>query len=150
VDTLSYKTLMANKASAQQEWFVIDADGLTVGRLASRVALILRGKHKPCFTPHAECGDKVIIVNAEKVVFLGNKMDDKQYIRYTGYPGGQRFATPRQLLSRKPERILEHAIKGMLPKGRLGRTVYGNLYVYAGPTHKHEAQTPKPLEYNNI
>lgn len=150
MDTLSYKTLMANKASAQQEWFVIDADGLTVGRLASRVALILRGKHKPCFTPHAECGDKVIIVNAEKVVFLGNKMDDKEYIRYTGYPGGQRFATPRQLLNRKPERILEHAIKGMLPKGRLGRTVYGNLYVYAGPTHKHEAQTPKPLEYNNI
>lgn len=141
---------MANKASAQQEWFVIDADGLTVGRLASRVALILRGKHKPCFTPHAECGDKVIIVNAEKVVFSGNKTDDKQYIRYTGYPGGQRFATPRQLLNRKPERILEHAIKGMLPKGRLGRTVYGNLYVYAGPTHKHEAQTPKPLEYNNI
>lgn len=150
MDTLSYKTLMANKASAQQEWFVIDADGLTVGRLASRVALILRGKHKPCFTPHAECGDKVIIVNAEKVVFSGNKTDDKQYIRYTGYPGGQRFATPRQLLNRKPERILEHAIKGMLPKGRLGRTVYGNLYVYAGPTHKHEAQTPKPLEYNNI
>lgn len=150
MDTLSYKTISANKASVEKEWFVVDATNEVVGRLAARVAMVLRGKHKPHFTPHADCGDKVIIVNAEKVRFTGKKRSDKEYIRYTGYPGGQRKATPADLFDKKPEAILENAIKGMLPKNKLGAAIFKNLYVYAGEEHKHEAQEPKTLDLNTI
>lgn len=116
MDTLSYKTVSANEATVVKEWFVIDATDLVLGRMASRVARILRGKHKPSFTPHVDCGDNVIIINATKVRLTGNKLTDKVYVRHTGYPGGQRFATPKELLARKPLAVVEHAIKGMLPK----------------------------------
>jgi large subunit ribosomal protein L13 len=150
LNTLSYKTISANKQSSTKEWFVIDAEGEVLGRLGSKVATILRGKHKPNFTPHADCGDNVIIINAEKVRLTGRKLDQKQYIRHTGYPGGQRFANPRQLLTRKPEAIIEYAVKGMLPKNKLGSAIFGNLYVYAGTEHKHEAQKPVTLNLNDI
>lgn len=150
MDTLSYKTISANKQSVEKKWILVDATNETVGRLASRVAMILRGKHKPCFTPHADCGDYVVIINAEKIRFTGKKMDTKQYIRHTGYPGGQRSATPREVLAKHPERILEHAIKGMLPKNRLGRELYRNLHVYAGTEHKHAGQQPKEINLNTI
>jgi large subunit ribosomal protein L13 len=145
VDTLSYKTISANAATVQKEWIVVDAQGAVVGRLASKIARILRGKHKPSFTPHVDCGDNVIIINAEKVRFTGNKMTDKVYVRHTGYPGGQRFATPREILAKQPERILEKAIRGMLPKNRLGRRLFTNMYVYAGTEHPHQAQQPKEV-----
>ncbi len=150
MSTLSYKTVSANKATVQKEWVLIDAEGQTVGRLATRVANILRGKTKPYFTPHVDCGDNVIIVNAEKIVFTGKKMTDKIYQRYTGYPGGQRETTPAKLLKTFPERILEHAIKGMLPKNRLGRVLYDNLYIYAGAEHPHQAQKPKVININDV
>jgi large subunit ribosomal protein L13 len=145
VDTLSYKTISANAATVQKEWIVVDAKGAVVGRLASQIARILRGKHKPSFTPHVDCGDNVIIINAEKVRFTGKKMTNKVYVRHTGYPGGQRFATPREILAKQPERILEKAIKGMLPKNRLGRRMFTNMYVYAGNEHPHQAQQPKEV-----
>ncbi len=150
MSTLSYKTVSANKATVQKEWVLIDAEGQTVGRLATRVANILRGKTKPSFTPHVDCGDNVIIINAEKIVFTGKKMTDKIYQRYTGYPGGQRFASPAQLLKSHPERILEHAIKGMLPKNRLGAQLYRNLHVFVGPEHNHQAQNPKVININEV
>ncbi len=145
MDTLSYKTISANAATVQKEWIVVDAKGAVVGRLASQIARILRGKHKPSFTPHVDCGDNVIIINAEKVRFTGKKMTNKVYVRHTGYPGGQRFATPREILAKQPERILEKAIKGMLPKNRLGRRMFTNMYVYAGNEHPHQAQQPKEV-----
>ena len=150
MDTLSYKTISANKETAKKEWVVVDATDQVVGRLASKVAKLIRGKYKPNFTPHADCGDNVIIINAAKVVFTGKKETDKQYVRYTGYPGGQRFQTPEQL-RRRPDgmdRILRHAVKGMLPKGRLGRQLIDNLYVYNGTEHQHEAQQPKAIDIN--
>lgn len=150
VDTLSYKTISANSGTVKKEWYVIDATDLVLGRLASRVALVLRGKNKPDFTPHVDCGDNVIIVNAEKIRLTGKKLTDKVYVRHTGYPGGQRFATPKQMLDRKPTFVVEHAIKGMLPKNRLGAELFRNLYVYAGPEHPHEAQQPKTLTLNEI
>jgi len=146
VNTLSYKTKSANAASVERQWHVIDAEGEIVGRLASRVAAILRGKHKPDFTPHFDNGDHVIIVNCEKVRFTGEKFTDKEYLRHTGYPGGQRKATPRDLMARKPERILEVAIKGMLPKTKLGRAQIKKLHVYAGAEHPHSAQKPTELK----
>ena len=121
-----------------------------LGRLASRVALVLRGKNKPDFTPHVDCGDNVIIVNAEKIRLTGKKLTDRVYVRHTGYPGGQRFATPKEMLDRKPTFVVEHAIKGMLPKNRLGSELFRNLYVYEGPEHPHAAQQPKPLTLNEI
>ncbi len=136
-------TYMANQDSLNREWLVIDATDLTVGRLASEVASILRGKHKPTFTPHVDCGDYVIIINAEKVKFTGNKLEDKVYYRHTNHPGGLKEETAGKLLARKPERIMEKAIKGMLPKNKLGRQMYRNLYVYAGQEHPHAAQQPK-------
>lgn len=148
MDTLSYKTVSAKKQTVKKEWVLIDAENLVVGRLASQVAKILRGKHKPYYTPHVDCGDHVVIINAEKVRFTGQKMTEKQYVRYTGYPGGQRFATPSDLLKRTPERVLEHAIKGMLPKNRLGRQMFRNLHVYAGNTHPHQAQQPVEIKIN--
>jgi large subunit ribosomal protein L13 len=150
VNTPSYKTVSANKATVQKEWVVVDATDQVLGRLASKVAYILRGKHKPSFTPHVDCGDHVIVINAEKVKLTGNKLTDKQYVRHTGYPGGQRTETPENLLARKPEAVVEKAIKGMLPKSRLGSEMFRNLHVFAGDSHPHEAQQPKKLDLNTI
>jgi large subunit ribosomal protein L13 len=143
VDTLSYKTVSGNKETAGKKWLVVDAEGQTVGRLASKVAKIIRGKHKTNFTPHADCGDNVIVINAEKVSFSGTKLQDKEYVRYTGYPGGQRITSAQEMLQKHPERLIEKAVKGMLPKNKLGRKLYTNLKVYVGPEHKQEAQKPE-------
>ncbi|HAG05824.1 MAG TPA: 50S ribosomal protein L13 [Cryomorphaceae bacterium] len=142
MDTLSYKTISANKATAQKTWVVVDVNGQSLGRVASLIASRLRGKHKPNFTPHADCGDNVIVINASAVTLSGTKMDTKQYIRYTGYPGGQRFSTPAAEMAKNPERVLETAVRGMLPKNRLGRDLFRNMYVYGGAEHPHEAQQP--------
>ena len=150
MNTLSYKTVSTNKESVQKEWFVVDAKDEVLGRLASRVAFILRGKHKPSFTPHVDCGDNVIVINAEKIKLTGKKMTEKLYIRHSGYPGGQRTQTPEDLLSKKPEAVVEKAIKGMLPKSRLGSDMYRNLFVFAGENHPHDAQQPKKLDLNTI
>ncbi len=152
MDTLSYKTISINKETAKKEWVVIDATDQVVGRLCSKVAKLLRGKYKPTFTPHADCGDNVIIINAEKVVFTGKKETEKLYTRYTGYPGGQRFNTPAQLRLRKDgvEKIIRHAVKGMLPKGPLGRSLQNNLYIYNGEEHKQQAQQPKVIDINKL
>lgn len=143
MNTLSYKTVSANKATANKKWLVVDAEGQTVGRLASKVAKIIRGKHKTNFTPHADCGDNVIVINAEKVSFSGTKLVNKEYVRYTGYPGGQRITSAQDMLKKHPERLIEKAVKGMLPKNKLGRQLYTNLKVYTGTEHKHEAQQPE-------
>jgi large subunit ribosomal protein L13 len=145
MDTLSYKTISANKENANKKWLLIDAEGQTLGRLSSEVAYILRGKHKTNFTPHADCGDNVVIVNADKIQLTGKKWDQKVYIRYTGYPGGQRFATPKETMAKHPTAMIEMAVRGMLPKNRLGRAVYRNLFVYAGDKHEQAAQ--QPTEY---
>lgn len=150
MDTLSYKTVSENKATVTKEWVVIDATDQVLGRLASRIALILRGKNKANFTPHVDCGDNVIVINANKVRLTGKKLTDKVYVRHTGYPGGQRFATPKELLSRKPLAVVEHAVKGMLPKNRLGAELFRNLFVYEGSEHPHEAQQPKQINLNEI
>ncbi len=150
MDSLSYKTISANAATTTKEWYVIDATDEVLGRLASQVAKILRGKNKPCYTPHADCGDYVIVINADKVKLTGKKMDEKEYVRYTGYPGGQRFATPADFLKRKPAFVIEHAVKGMLPKTRLGEAIIKNLKVYAGAEHPHAAQSPKAIKLNEI
>lgn len=150
VDTLSYKTVSGNKETANKKWLLVDAEGQTVGRLASKVAMMLRGKHKPNFTPHADCGDYVIVINAEKVSFSGTKLVDKEYVRYTGYPGGQRSLTAQELLTRNPQRVVEKAIKGMLPKNTLGRQVYGNLKVYVGSDHKQQAQNPEVINLDTF
>jgi len=150
VDTLSYKTISANKATANKKWVLVDADGQTLGRLASKVAKLLRGKYKPDFTPHVDCGDNVIVINAEKINLTGNKWEDKTYLRHTGYPGGQRFTGVKQLLEKHPERIIEKAVKGMLPKTRLGAAVLRNLKVYAGSEHKQEAQQPVAINLNDL
>jgi len=142
VDTLSYKTVSANKATVDKHWLLVDAEGQTLGRMASKVAKMLRGKHKPNFTPHVDCGDNVIVINAEKVNLSGNKWEDKTYLRYTGYPGGQRSTSAKELLAKNPGRIVEKAIKGMLPKNRLGAELFRNLKVYVGSEHNHEAQKP--------
>mgnify|MGYP001079559485 CR=1 FL=1 len=146
VDTLSYKTVSANKATVNKEWVLIDAENMVLGRLATEVARMLRGKNKPEFTPHVDCGDNVIVINAEKVVLTGNKMTDKEYFRHTGYPGGQRIQSPQQILAKYPERLVEKAVKGMLPKTKLGRAIFRNLHVVVGPEHKFEAQKPKVVD----
>ncbi|SBV93045.1 50S ribosomal protein L13 [uncultured Dysgonomonas sp.] len=150
MDTLSYKTISANKATVQKEWVVIDANGQTLGRMASKVAKLLRGKYKPSFTPHVDCGDNVIIINAAKVVLTGNKWNDRVYLRYTGYPGGQREATPAVLMEKGADRLVQKVVKGMLPKNRLGAALLKNLYVYAGTEHNHEAQQPKTIDINAL
>lgn len=150
MDTLSYKTVSANSATVNKEWVLVDATDMPLGRLASLVAKMLRGKHKPNFTPHVDCGDNVIVINAEKVKLTGNKLNDKIYIRHTGYPGGQRSQTPADILKKYPERLVEKAVKGMLPKNRLGRAIFGNMKVYVGPEHKQEAQSPKVIDLNTI
>ena len=146
MDSLSYKTISANAATVDKQWVVIDATDEVLGRLASQVAKILRGKNKPSYTPHVDCGDYVIVINAEKVKLTGNKMTEKVYTRHTGYPGGQRFATPADYLAKKPTFIVEKAVKGMLPRTRLGAAQLKNLKVYAGAEHPHAAQQPQPLE----
>ena len=150
MDYQSYKTVSANAQTVTNECFVIDATDQVLGRLASRVAMILRGKNKVNFTPHVDCGDNVIILNASKVRLTGKKLTDKVYVRHTGYPGGQRFATPKELLARKPLAVVEEAIKGMLPKNRLGAELFRNVYVYEGSEHPHEAQKPKTINLNEI
>ncbi len=150
MDTLSYKTVSANRATVTKEWVLVDATDVVLGRLASKVAKILRGKNKPSFTPHVDCGDNVIVINAEKVRLTGNKLNDKIYLSYSGYPGGQRKQTPAELMSKYPERLVEKAVKGMLPKNRLGSKIYGNLKVYVGSEHKQEAQSPRLIDLNTI
>lgn len=150
MDTLSFKTVSANKATVNKEWLVIDASEQVLGRLASTVARILRGKHKTNYTPHVDCGDYVIVINAEKVTLSGEKMSDKEYVRHSGYPGGQSVQTPKEILEKYPERLVEHAVKGMLPKNRLGRSIYKNLKVVVGPNHKYEAQKPRLIDLNTI
>ena len=150
MNTLSYKTVSANKATANKEWVVVDAAGQPLGRMASKVAKIVRGKHKTNFTPHVDCGDNVIVLNAGQVALSGNKWADKEYIWHTGYPGGQKSLTAEELQKKDSLRLIEHAVRGMLPKNRLGRTILKNLYVYEGSEHKHEAQQPKVINLNEI
>jgi large subunit ribosomal protein L13 len=146
VDTLSYKTKSINKQAVDKEWILVDAQGQHLGRLASQLAVLIRGKHKTCFTPHVDCGDNVVVINAEKVRLTGKKNLQKKYISYTGYPGGQRTTTPRQLRETFPNRLIEHAVRGMLPKNKLGRRLFHNLFVYTGQEHAHSAQQPKAIK----
>jgi large subunit ribosomal protein L13 len=150
MNTLSYKTVSANQATVTKNWVLIDAENQVLGRLSTKAARLLRGKLKVNYTPHVDCGDNVIIINAEKIILTGKKMDDKEYMRHTGYPGGQRIATPKELLAKKPAAVVEKAIRGMLPKNRLGRELFRNLHVYAGPEHPHQAQQPKTINLNSI
>jgi len=150
VDTLSYKTVSLNKATVNKEWVIVDATDQILGRLASKVALVLRGKHKPGYTPHVDCGDNVIVINAEKVRLTGNKWKGKEYIRHTGYPGGQRVMTATDILKKYPERLMEKAVKGMLPKNSLGARLFNNLHVFVGANHDKEAQQPKFINLDII
>jgi large subunit ribosomal protein L13 len=150
VDTLSYKTKSANAATVDKQWVLVDAEGQILGRLASKVATILRGKNKPSFTPHVDCGDNVVIINASKVALTGSKATDKKYLRHTGYPGGQRETTTKELFESHPERIIENAVKGMLPKNKLGAELFRNLRVYAGDSHDQEAQKPVQINLNDL
>ena len=145
MDTLSYKTISANKATVDKQWVLVDAEGQSLGRLASKVAKLLRGKHKPSFTPHVDCGDNVIVINAEKVNLTGKKWTEKSYIRHTGYPGGQRSLTANEMFGKDPARLVEKSVKGMLPKNKLGATLFRNLNVVVGAAHSHEAQKPKTI-----
>lgn len=150
MDTLSYKTISANKETVQKDWILIDAEDQVLGRLASATAKILRGKNKPSFTPHVDCGDNVIIINAEKIKLTGNKMDQKVYISHSGYPGGQKVLKAKQLMAKKPTAMVEYAVKGMLPKNKLSNAIFRNLFVYEGPEHKQEAQKPREVKLNEI
>ncbi len=141
----SYNTVSVSENTLKREWFIVDADGKTLGRMTSKVAAVLRGKHKPTFTPNADCGDYVIVINSAKVRMTGNKMNDRALVRYTGHPGGQRFATPKEVLTKNANHLIEHAVKGMLPKSSLGRKQFGKLFVYEGAEHPHGAQKPKAL-----
>ncbi|MEM7550253.1 MAG: 50S ribosomal protein L13 [Bacteroidota bacterium] len=146
MDTLSFKTISANSATVKPEWLIIDAENKVLGRLASEVAKLIRGKHKPYYTPNTNCGDKVIVINADKIKLTGNKFTDKKYVRHTGYPGGQRITTPKEVLDKTPIRVVEMAVRGMLPKSRLGKQMFKNMFVYAGTEHQHEAQQPKEVK----
>ena len=150
MDALSYKTVSANKATVTKEWIVVDADGHNSGRLASKVAMILRGKYKPSYTPHVDCGDNVIVINSEKINLTGKKMDDKIYMRHTGYPGGQRTLTAKVLQAKNPATLVEKAVKGMLPKNKLGAELFRNLNVVVGSEHKQGAQKPKTVNLNDL
>lgn len=149
MNTLSYKTVSANKQTVERKWYIIDAEGEVVGRLCSRIAHVLRGKHKTSYTPHVDCGDYVIVLNADKVRFTGNKLDQKEYLTYSGYPGGQKSTVARNLLNRKPHAVVENAVKGMLPKTKLGRAMIKKLFVYEGAEHPHQAQQPEPFNFNH-
>lgn len=146
MNTQSYKTQSANKESVTRAWWIVDAEGQTLGRMATKIATILRGKHKPSFTPHVDCGDFVVVINSDKIILSGNKMEDKLYHSYTGYPGGLRKINPKDLLAKKPEAVVERAVKGMIPKNKLGSAVFRKLFVYADDNHPHGAQKPKNLE----
>jgi len=146
MDTLSYKTISANKDTVAKEWVIVDAHSAVLGRLASEVARLIRGKHKPNFTPNVDCGDNVIVINADKIRLTGKKWTDKQMIRHTGYPGGQRFSTPEEVKAKSASILVERAVRGMLPKNRLGRKLFHNLYVYDGAEHPHTAQQPKEIK----
>lgn len=150
MNTLSYKTVSANKATARKEWIVVDAEGHNLGRFASKVAMLLRGKYKTNYTPHVDCGDNVVVINAEKINLTGNKLDDKTYIRHTGYPGGQRTLTAKVVQAKNPAILVEKAVKGMLPKNKLGAQLFRNLNVYVGTEHKHDAQSPKTVNLNDL
>ena len=150
MNTLSYKTVSANKATVNKEWVIVDAQNEVVGRMCAKIAMVLRGKHKPSYTPHVDCGDNVIVINADKVRFTGNKWAAKKYIRHTGYPGGQREVVAKELIKKKPIAVVEKAIKGMLPKNRLGSALFRNLHVYAGAEHPHSAQAPKTINLNTV
>lgn len=150
MDTLSYKTISANNATVNKEWLLVDAENETLGRLASKVASLIRGKHKTNFTPHVDCGDNVIVINADKIKLSGNKWEEKEYITFSGYPGGQKRATATELMAKKPTAMVEKAVKGMLPKNRLGRAMFKNLYVYAGSEHNQEAQKPTKINLSDI
>ena len=149
MSTLNYKTKSINKANADKQWMVVDAKDQTLGRLASRIAMVLRGKHKPLYTPHADCGDNVIVINAGQVKLSGLKWAQKDYIRHTGFPGGQRSLTAEEVMEKDPTRLVEYAVRGMLPKNRLGREILRNLHVFAGAEHNHEAQKPQVLNFND-
>ena len=150
MDTLSYKTLSANKETAKKQWFIIDAEGQVLGRMASKVAKILRGKYKTNFTPHADCGDYVIIINAGKIVMTGNKMFDREIFSHTGYPGGQKRISPSEMLSKDENSVVRHAVKGMLPKNKLGAAILKNCYIYKDSEHDKEAQKPKVLNLKDL
>jgi len=150
VEAISYKTVSASKETVTKGWVIVDAENETLGRLASNVAYILRGKDKVNFTPHVDTGDNVIIINAEKVKLTGNKVAEKEYVRHTGYPGGQRFATPKLLLTKRPTEIIRMAVSGMLPKNKLGDALRRNVFIYAGAEHTHAAQQPKEIKINTI
>ncbi|OYQ32212.1 50S ribosomal protein L13 [Flavobacterium cyanobacteriorum] len=150
MNTLSYKTVSANKATADKQWVVVDAEGHNLGRFASKVAMLLRGKYKPNYTPHVDCGDNVIVINAEKINLTGNKLEDKTYIRHTGYPGGQRTLSAKNVMAKNPAILVEKAVKGMLPKNKLGAELFRNLNVYTGAEHKHAAQSPKTVNLNDL
>ena len=150
MNTLSYKTISANKATVNKEWVLVDAEGQALGRLCSKVAKLLRGKHKPNFTPHVDCGDNVIIINAEKITLSGNKWNAKTYIRHTGYPGGQKSLTATELYGKDPARVVEKSVKGMLPKNKLGADLFRNLTVVVGSEHAHAAQKPKAINLNEF
>ena len=150
MDTLSYKTISVNKQTAKKEWVVVDATDQVLGRMASKVAKLLRGKYKPEFTPHVDCGDNVIIINAEKIKISGKKMTDRVYLRYTGYPGDQRPETPESILAKKngADRLIRRVVKGMLPKNKLADRLITNLYIYEGSEHQQQAQQPKAIDIN--
>lgn len=150
MNTLSYKTISANKETVNKEWLLVDAEGEILGRLATKVAMMLRGKYKPEFTPHVDCGDNVVIINADKIKLTGNKWADKKYISHSGYPGGQKIITAEDLMAKKPTAIVEKAVKGMLPKSRLGSQLFRNLFVYEGAEHNQDAQKPKKINLNDI
>ena len=150
MDTLSYKTLSANKETANKVWFVVDAEGQVLGRMASKIAKILRGKYKTNFTPHADCGDYVIVINAGKIVMTGNKMEDRRIFSHTGYPGGQKRISPSEMLKKDETSVVRHAIKGMLPKNKLGAALFRNLYVSTDSSHSHEAQKPTIINLNEV
>jgi large subunit ribosomal protein L13 len=150
VNALSYKTVSTSKATVSKEWIVVDADGHNLGRLATKVAMILRGKYKPSYTPHVDCGDNVIVINSEKINLTGNKMDEKTYVRHTGYPGGQRTLTAKVLQAKNPALLVEKAVKGMLPKNKLGAELFRNLNVVVGSEHKQGAQKPRTVNLNDL
>lgn len=150
MNTLSYKTASSNKATVNKEWLIIDAKGEILGRLASTVAMLLRGKKKADFTPHVDCGDNVIVINAEHIRLTGKKMTDKKYVSHSGYPGGQKITTPEEILEKQPTEIVMKAVRGMLPKNRLGRAILKNLFIYEGEEHPHKAQKPKSINLNEI
>ncbi|NNF22300.1 MAG: 50S ribosomal protein L13 [Saprospiraceae bacterium] len=147
MNTLSYKTKSANKETVERNWYIVDAEDQIVGRLATKIATVLRGKHKPSYTPHVDTGDCIIVINAEKIKFTGSKMEQKEYITYSGYPGGQKRRTAKEMMAKKPITIIENAVRGMLPKTRLGRAMFKKLFVYTGTEHPHGAQKPETFNF---